>query len=131
MRVIAAAYDVAASIAGLPSAAAFVPVFDLPLKGPTWAVRERVLNDFRGPERIECSEVTIPAWTAKTELYGLISAPGTGFAEIVKAVLRQASGVLALRWSMVEFDTDEATTEIYIGRDSHASLRISEKLGIT
>src|SRR5262249_55730369 len=89
MRVIAAAYDVAAGVAGLPSADAFIPAFVLALEGPTWAVRERVLEDHRGPERIERSEVTIPAWTAKTVLSGLISAKGTGFAEAVRAVLEQ------------------------------------------
>jgi len=87
--VIAAAYDVAASIAGLRSTAAFVGAFDLPLTGHAWVVRERVLEDFRGPERIEKSEVTIPAWAARTELDDLTAAPGTGFAEIAKAVLAQ------------------------------------------
>lgn len=85
--VIAAAYEVAACIAGLPSTATFVPAFDLPLTGHAWVVRERLLNDYHGPERIERSEVTMPAWQAKTELQNLTAAPGTGFAEIVRAVL--------------------------------------------
>jgi hypothetical protein len=89
MRVVAAAYDVAAHIARLPSATAFVPAFDLPLEGPTWVVRERVIESREGSARIENSVVTIPAWTAKTELQDLISAPGTGFAEIAKAILGQ------------------------------------------
>ena len=86
-NVIAAAYDVAAHIAGLRSTASFVPAFDLPLSGHSWVVRERVLKDFRGPERIERSEVTIPGWTAHTELKDLIATPGTGFAEIANAIL--------------------------------------------
>jgi hypothetical protein len=88
-RVIAAAYDVAACVAGLASTAAFISAFDLPLTGHSWVVRERTLENFRGPERIECSELTIPAWSAQTELCDLIAAPGTGFAEIARAVLGQ------------------------------------------
>lgn len=88
-RVIEAAYDVAACIAGLPSTAAFVPAFDLPPTGHAWVVEERVLENFGGPERIERSEVTIPAWSASTTLNDLIAAPGIGFAEISKALLGQ------------------------------------------
>ncbi len=88
-RVIAAAYDVAASFASLPSTAAFVPAFDLPLTGHAWVVRERVLENYVGDDRIEKSEVTIPAWTATTRLDDLIAAPGTGFPEIARSILRQ------------------------------------------
>lgn len=88
-RVIAAAYDVAACIAELPSTAVLVPAFDLPPTGHAWIVRERVLKNFPGPERVEKSVVTIPAWTANTKLDNLIEAPGTGFAEIAQAVLGQ------------------------------------------
>ena len=88
-RVIAAAYEVAACFARLPSTAAFVNAFDLPATSHAWVVRERVLENFSGPERIERSEVTIPAWTAGTELGDLIAAPGTGFAEIASAILGQ------------------------------------------
>jgi hypothetical protein len=87
-RVIAAAYEVAARCAGLRSKARFVSAFDLPVTGHAWVVRERAL-DSSEPERIERSEVTIPAWTAETNLDDLIAAPGTGFAEIVSAFLGQ------------------------------------------
>ena len=88
-RVIEAAYEVAASIAGLPSTAAFVRAFDLPLKGHAWVVRERMIENAYGPERIEKAEVTIPAWSSETMLPDLIATPGTGFAEIVHAILEQ------------------------------------------
>jgi hypothetical protein len=88
-RVLAAAYEVAACFAGLPSTATLVNAFDLPLTGHAWAVRERVLETLSGPERIERSEVTIPAWTAETKLRDLTGAPGTGLAEIVRAILGQ------------------------------------------
>jgi hypothetical protein len=87
-RVIAAAYDVAACFAGEPSTAAFVDVFDLPVKGHAWVVHERVLENFFGSEdRIEKAEVTIPAWTAETEL-DLLAAPGGGFADIARAIFK-------------------------------------------
>jgi len=110
--VIAAAYDVAARIAGLPSTATFVQVFDLPLTGHAWVVRERVLENFRGPGRIGKSEVTIPAWTAKTKFDDLIDTPGTGFAEIAKAALAQIAAdprgdrVCAAQAARARFDTN-------------------------
>ena len=52
-----------------------------------WVVHEQVFENFHGPERIEIAEVTIPAWTAKTNLHSLVPARGTGFAEIAKSVL--------------------------------------------
>ena len=64
-RVIAAAYEVAACFARLPSTVAFVNACDLPVTGHAWVVREQVLENF-SPEPIERSEVTIPAWTAQT-----------------------------------------------------------------
>lgn len=111
-RVIAAAYEVAALIAELPSTAAFVPAFDLPLIGHAWVVRERVFESYFGPDRTERSEVTIPAWTASTELPGLIAAPGTGFGAIGKATLRQippgprGDYVRAAQAATARFDTN-------------------------
>jgi hypothetical protein len=86
-RVIAAAYEVAACSAGLPSTAEFVPAFELPLQGPVWTVRERVIQDAESDDPIERSQITIPAWSARTELHDLIGAPGTGFAQIANAML--------------------------------------------
>src|SRR5262249_5835973 len=60
---------------------------DLPATGHAWVVRERVLEDYSGPEQLDKSEVTIPAWSAETELENLLTAKGTGFGEIVNAVL--------------------------------------------
>ena len=86
-RVIAAGYEVAARFERLPSAADLVSAFDLPLTGHAWVVRERLLENVRGFERVERFEVTIPAWTAETKLTNLIAAPGTGFAEVVSAMI--------------------------------------------
>jgi hypothetical protein len=86
-RVLAAAYEVAAHFAERGSTVDFVDASDLPVEGHAWVVRERVLENFRGPERLEWSEVTIPAWAAETRLPDLIAAPGTGFAEIGSAIL--------------------------------------------
>ena len=111
-RVIAAAYDIAALSAGLPSTAAFINAFDLPITGHAWVVRERVLTNFRGPQRIEKSEVTIPAWIAETKLEDLIAAPGTGLAEIVRAILGQlppdprGDGAGATQVARARFDTN-------------------------
>lgn len=111
-RVIAAAYEVAASFARLPSTAAFVSAFDLPVTGHAWVVRERVLEDSWGRERIERSEVTIPAWTAQTRLKGLSAAPGTGFAEIVEGILRhlppdpRGDGADVTQAARARFDTN-------------------------
>src|SRR5262249_43508999 len=78
-----------ACIARLPSTAVFVSAFDLPRTGHAWTVSERDRAGDFGPWRRERSEVTIPAWTANTELRDLVAAPGTGFAEIATAMLQQ------------------------------------------
>ena len=88
-RVLAAAYDVAARLAGLRSTADFVGAFDLPLTGHSWIVRECVIEASSALGRIENSEVTLPAWAAQTELDDLTTAPGTGFPELARAVLGQ------------------------------------------
>lgn len=125
-RVIAAAYEVAACLEDLPSTAAFVDAFDLPDRGHAWVVRDRVLENFRGPERIERYEVTIPAWTAQTELDDLIEAPGTGFPEIVGAILRllppdprgdraQATQVARARFDTNGFSAAALTISMVVG----------------
>ena len=124
-RVLAAAYDVGALVARLPSTAAFVPAFDLPLTGHAWVVRERELESKAGFfDYAEKSEVTIPAWTASTELGDLIGAPGTGFAEIAKALLDplpadpRGGGAQAAQAAKARFDTNgfsaAAVTDVMI-----------------
>src|SRR5262249_56363904 len=85
--VMGAGYEVAACLARLPSTARIVDASDLPATGHAWVVRERVLEDYSGPEQLDKSEVTIPAWSAETELENLLTAKGSGFGEIVNAVL--------------------------------------------
>lgn len=111
-RVLMAAYDVAAGIVGLPSTAVFVPAFELPLTGHAWCVRELELELTRGAMRQERSEVTIPAWSARTDLRRLIASPGTGFAEIAQALLAQlpdapsGNSVTASQSAVARFDTN-------------------------
>ena len=111
-QVIAAAYDVASHYAGLPSTTAFVRAFDLPLEGHAWVVRESVAENRGGPDHVERSEVTIPAWTARTELPDLITAPGTGFAEIAHVLIEQlpadprGNRVIATQAARARFDTN-------------------------
>ncbi len=87
-RVLAAAYGIAGDY-GQGPANRFISAFDLPRAGHAWSVREQVLKNFVGPKRMAFSEVTMPAWIAETLLEGLISTPGTGFAEIVSAYFDQ------------------------------------------
>lgn len=85
--VIAAAYEVAACCARQASTARFIKVFDLPVAGHAWVVREQEFQDQTGPGRIEKSEITIPAWEAETNLEHLSAAPEPGLADISSTLL--------------------------------------------
>jgi hypothetical protein len=71
-----------------------------------------VAESHGGPDHVEWSEVTIPAWTARTELPDLITAPGTGFAEIAQVLVEQLPAdprgdrVIATQAARARFDTN-------------------------
>jgi len=87
IHMIAAGHEVAALWCARPSPAEFISLFDLPLQGHAWEIKETECAASEKGARYETAWVWIPAWSASARADNLLAAPVTGVAAAARSLV--------------------------------------------